>query len=115
MEYYRRSRNSSRVLGLTMVIMAVMVAKQGTAVGPAYGCWGGCYNGCILQNGTKKSQFDDQKLPCYWKCLGSCISHSGSDFHHYCQLGCSLKLCPIFSSGNLKEILQQEKKLVKEH
>ncbi|KAG5540606.1 hypothetical protein RHGRI_020729 [Rhododendron griersonianum] len=80
------------------MIVLLESAKQGTSLGPAYACWGGCYNGCILQNG-KYLQNDDQKLPCYWKCLGSCISHSGSDYHYYCQLGCSLKLCTMFSFG----------------
>ncbi|CAL5359069.1 unnamed protein product [Camellia sinensis] len=97
---------SGKVWGVIVLVGLISVmAQQAKALGvrEAYGCWGGCYNECILQSGMANSE----RLPCYLKCLGSCISlplsvSASSDktgYQYYCQLGCSMDQCIRFSSG----------------
>ncbi|XAR69327.1 hypothetical protein NMG60_11000867 [Bertholletia excelsa] len=88
----------NKAWGVSVIALVVwfVVAHEASAQG-MYACWGGCYNQCILGSGNNPSE----RLPCYWSCLGTCISRpSGqSDYQYYCQLGCSLQLCGQNLSG----------------
>ncbi|KAL8063436.1 hypothetical protein ABFX02_01G026200 [Erythranthe guttata] len=58
-----------------------------------YTCWGGCYNECFLRS----EKTGPERLACYFQCINSCVPNSPADFTNYCQIGCSLTLCSLFS------------------
>ncbi|XP_058200700.1 uncharacterized protein LOC131315578 [Rhododendron vialii] len=78
------------------------IAQPTEVIRTGYACWGGCYNECILQTGTNPNE----RLPCYFQCVGSCFANpaSGSDNNrYYCQLGCSLQQCVSRYSSDEKK------------